>query len=118
MLDRTSFAVAPRAMRRRTAVTPKSAGWTLYDPKPLADRLGLSVEEIDRALEETGFNKAVRIREEIIRWKERLRHEERDLVSDLADLHKRRSVITLRLSRVREQLESVRNILRLPRERP
>lgn len=113
-----NLAVVPKPLPRRTAQSPRSASWTLYDPAPLAERLGLSVDVVDRALEETGFNKAVRIREEVIRWKESLRREERDLLAALRDLNTKRRTAHERLDVVREQLISVRNLLRIPREKP
>lgn len=113
-----NLAVVSTPLPRRAAQSPRSAAWTLYDPAPLAQRLGLPVEVVDLALEETGFNKAVRMREEVIRWKENLRREERGLLAELTDVNKRRHAIGLRLSAVREQLASVRNLLRIPREKP
>lgn len=115
--QRTAFAVVPHPVPRKAAATPESAAWTLYDPRELAQVLGLPVDQVDRALERTGFNKAVRIREEVIRWKERLRHEERDLRERLGALDGERDVIRQRLREVGEQLENTRNILRIPREK-
>jgi hypothetical protein len=112
-----AFAVAPGTPRpRRTAYGPKSAGWTLYRIADLADKLGVDVVSADVALETTGFNKAVRIREELIRWKERLRAEERDIADERDRLLTEAKKLGLRLSVVREELGNVRNILRLPRE--
>lgn len=114
---RRSFAVVPNALPRKTQGGPLSAAWTLYDPRKLAEKLGVSVEAADRALEETGFNKAVRIREEVIRWKERLRHEHTDLMAELDDLNKKRAAVRQRLGEVTEQLENTRNILRISRQK-
>ena len=112
-----AFAVAPGTPApRRTAYSPKSAGWTLYRLADLADKLGTDVTATDEALETTGFNKAVRIREELIRWKERLRKEEQNLAAERDRLRKEHAQVSIRLSTVREQLANVRNVLRLPRE--
>ena len=102
---------------RSNAYTPRSAGWTLYRPEDLAEKLGVGVSAADVALEETGFNKAVRIREELIKWKERLRMEERTLAEGQATLRAQLREIDGRLSICRTQLANVRNILRLPREK-
>lgn len=114
-----AYAVAPgRPKPRSTAYSAKSAGWTLYRADELAQRLGVSEQNADRALEETGFNKAVRIREELIHWKERLRKEEKALADERERCLKDAKKLAERLSTVREQLENVRNVLRLPRETP
>lgn len=113
-----NLAVFPKPLPRSTAYSPRSASWTLYDPRKLAEKLGLPVETIDAALEETGFNKAVRIREEVIRWKENLRSEERALLASVQLLEGERRRMKSRLSAVQEQLASVRNLLRIPRENP
>lgn len=113
-----NLAVFPHPLPRKTAYSPRSAAWTLYDPAELAAKLGLPVEQVDRALEQTGFNKAVRIREELIRWKENLRSEERSLLASLDTLRGEQRRIKARLAPVQEQLASVRNLLRLPREMP
>ncbi len=112
-----AFAVSPAPLKRSTAYTPRSAAWTLYNPKPLADILGLSEPDVDAALEQTGFNKAVRIREEVIRWKERLRAEERELQMQIEALTIERRKLSARHNVVREQLANVRNLLRIPREK-
>lgn len=112
-----AFAVSEKPVARSTAYTPKSAGWTLYRLADVADKLGVDVTAADEALEVTGFNKAVRIREELIRWKERLRAEERGLAAEKDVLRKEHARVCGRLSLVREQLENVRNVLRLPREK-
>ena len=114
-----AFAVEPGTPSpRKTAYTPKSAGWTLYRLGDLAEKLNVDVVSADVALEATGFNKAVRIREELIRWKERLRKEEAELDAERERLRKEHNAISSRLALVREQLANVRNILRLPRENP
>lgn len=113
-----AFAVAPIPMPRKMQGGPLSADWTLYDPKRLAERLGLPVATVDVALEQTGFNKAVRIREEVIRWKERLRHEEAELQARLEAVDAERLAIRQRLSAVHEQLANTRNILRIQRQKP
>lgn len=113
-----NLAVFPKPLPRSTAYSPRSAAWTLYDPAKLAEMLGLPVEFVDQALEKTGFNKAVRIREEVIRWKENLRSEERALLSSIKLIESERRRIRARLSAVQEQLASTRNILRIPREAP
>ena len=113
-----AFAVSETAVKRRNAYSPQCSGWTLYDPSKLAEKLEMPVEVVDQALEETGFNKAVRIREEVIRWKERLRREERELCDQITEVNKTRRSLANRQKQVREQLEGLRNILRLPREKP
>jgi hypothetical protein len=111
-----SFAVASDALPRRTAYSSLSAGWTLYDPAALALHLGISVDAANEALTVCGFNKATRVREELIKWKERLRHEETALAKEAQRLRAQLRSIADRKSRVDEQLQNIRNILRLPRE--
>lgn len=113
-----AFAVSSEAISRSNAYGPRSAGWTLYDPRVLADRLGLPVAVIDRALEETGYHKAVRIREELIRWKERLRAENADITAEFKVLAERKRALQQRNKEVQEQLRNVRNLLRISREAP
>lgn len=116
-MDKTSFAVAPTPLPRKTQGGPLSAAWTLYDPSKLAEKLGLPIDVVDAALEQTGFNKAVRIREEVIRWKERLRREEANLRGRLDEIDAERRQVRSRFMVVSEQLENIRNILRLPRQK-
>lgn len=111
-----AFAVSPTPLPRDAAYSPNSSQWTLYDPKALAEKLGMPVDVVDRALIETGFNKAIRQREELIRWKARLRKEEVALQGELMEINQRKRMIGQRLTAIREQLINVRNILRLPRE--
>lgn len=112
-----AFAVQPGTPSpRRTAYGPRSAGWTLYRIADLADKLGVDMVTLDTALEQTGFNKAVRIREETIRWKERLRKEERALMDEQEQHRAALKATGHRLGTVREQLANVRNLLRIPRE--
>lgn len=114
-----SFAVVKeKPLNRSAAYSPLSAGWSLYDPKDIAAELGLPVEVVHAALEKTGFNKAVRIREELIRWKERLRKEQAEITKEKSTIYRRLSMLTSRENEVRQQLENVRNVLRIPREAP
>lgn len=113
-----AYAVCPKPFGRKTTDSPLSAGWALYDPKPLAEMLDRHPVIVDNLLERTGFNKAVRIREEVIKWKTRLIHENRQLEHILNGLNSERRTTNNRLKAVKEQLEGVRNILRIPRESP
>jgi hypothetical protein len=117
-MSERAFAVVPKPLPRKAQGGPLSADWTLYDPARLAEKLGLSVAQVDAALEQTGFNKAVRIREEVIRWKERLRHEEAGLRDRLEIIDAERTEIKGRLSIVCEHLENTRNCLRISRQKP
>ena len=103
---------------RKDAYSPLSANWTLYKPEKLAEKLNLPVEIVDRSLEETGFNKAVRIREEIIRWKTRLLQEQKELHKQEQEILKQLKKVRLRKREVNEMLTNIRNILRMPREEP
>jgi hypothetical protein len=80
-------------------------------------KLDKPLAEVDLALEETGFNKAVRIREELIRWKTRLLAEQKELHRDEQETRKVLETITNRQYRVAGMLINVRNILRIPREK-
>lgn len=111
-----SFAVAPKSLPRRTAYSSLSAGWTLYEASELATQLGVTVEAAEAALTANGFKKAVQIREELIKWKERLRHEETALSKEASRLRGELRAVADRKSRVDEQLSNIRNLLRLPRE--
>lgn len=111
-----SFAVEPKALPRRTAYSSLSGGWTLYDASVLAEHLGITQEAANEALTVCGFKKAVQIREELIKWKERLRHEETALAKEAQRLRGELRAVADRKSRVDEQLSNIRNLLRLPRE--
>ena len=67
-------------------------------------------------LEETGFNKAVRMREELIRWKTRLIDAARE--NQGAQNKHRAQLRDLKTAdkAIQAQLAGVRNILRIPRE--
>ena len=106
-----------RPRSRKDACTPKSAGWTLYNPEDVAEKLNKPLSEVDRVLEETGFNKAVRIREEVIRWKTGLIIEQKQLASEEDKLRQQLKNIKGRQHRVSEMLCNIRNILRIPREK-
>jgi len=102
---------------RSNAYSPRSAGWTLYKPEVLAEKLMLPVEMVDKALEETGFNKAVRIRELLIRWKTELISEQKELAKTRYELQEKLRRIGQREKEVSEMLVNIRNILRIPREK-
>ena len=106
-----------KVRRRSDSVSPLSASWTLYRPEDVAEKLVVPLSTVDKVLEETGFSKAVRIREEIIRLKTRL-------ISEARELHHRERRLTSarlknrdRLKSVNRQLADLRQILRLPREK-
>lgn len=111
-----AYAVSKKKLNRSAAYSPLSAGWTLYDPGKLAEHLGIDIDVVHVALEKTGFNKAVRIREEVIRYKERLRKEQADLSNRRGVLLQEKAKVDQREREVREALENIRNILRMPRE--
>lgn len=106
-----------KAIPRSNAYSPRSAGWTLYKPEILAEKLKMPLDAVDTALEETGFLKAVKIRELIIKWKTRLLSEQKDLHFERDKLQKELGKIKQREKEVSEMLVEVRNILRIPRER-
>ena len=102
---------------RKDAYTPQSCHWTLYNPEDVANRLNKSIDEVDNVLEQTGFNKAVRIREEIIRWKTKLIEEQKQLAKGELALRKQIQANKSRQYQVEEMLINIRNILRMPREK-
>lgn len=103
---------------RGEAVSPLSQNWTLYKPEKLAEKLNLSVKIVDKALEETGFNKAVRIREQLIKWKCGLLKEQRDLRKGESKLLKLLAAMRLTKHQNELQLMNIRSILRISREKP
>lgn len=122
-----AFAVSEIPLKRAEASQgPLSSQWTLYDSSILLEKLsgilppGCSPlqEDLDRILEETGFNKAVRIRMEVLAWKERLRIEKQNLHAVRLEYLKVLKRINTRLHVVEEQLQNTRNILRIQRESP
>ena len=110
--------MATEIVPRKNAYSPRSAGWTLYRPQDVAEKLGRPLEEVDRVLEETGFNKAVRIRELLIKWKTNLIDEQRMLHKERQALQAQLKKVTQREKEVSEMLINIRNILRIPREKP
>jgi hypothetical protein len=102
---------------RKDAYSPRSGNWTLYNPEDVAQKLTLPVPLVDKVLEETGFNKAVRIREEVIRWKTRLLAEQKELSRQEQELRAQLKKVTLRQKETDEMLINIRNILRMPREK-
>lgn len=117
-LPRLSFAVQldPVPRKRQNMGNPLSPQWTLYNPEALAAKLGLPVDTVNEALRETGFAKAVSVRMEVLRWKERLRHEDQELHREYDRLMEEVKRVKARMSRVKEMLTNCRNILRLPRD--
>ena len=103
---------------RADAYSPRSVGWSLYNPGDVAEKLGLPLEAMDLALEETGFNKAVRIREMIIRWKTELLAEQKKPDAEYQTHRLTMLAIKHRRRQVDEMLTNIRNILRIPREKP
>lgn len=112
-----SFKPLPVLRPAREAASPLSANWTLYKPEVLAEKLGLPLEVVDKALEETGFYKAVRIREEVIRLKTRLLKEQKELTKREQELAKELKQVRRELYYLQRELTHLRNILRLPREK-
>jgi len=108
----------PVLVPRSTAISCRSAQWTLYNPEDVAKRLDKPVATVDLALEETGFNKAVRIREDVIRWKTNLLTEQKQIARDQQELRHKQLALKTRANQVEEMLINVRNILRIPREKP
>lgn len=102
---------------RREATSPRSVGWSLYDPRRLAEDLKVDVELADWALERNGFFKAVRIREELIRWKERLKAERRQLTEEYESTKGKLIDINDRRIHVEDTLAGIRDLLRMPREK-
>lgn len=117
---RRAYAVKPEPAKRSEAYNRgRSAHWKLYRPELVADELKAwhrDPAEIDAALEKTGFKKAVRIREELIRWKTRLLAEERAITAEYEELNAKRVELRRRREIVRYALVNVRNVLRLPRK--
>lgn len=118
---RPAFAVSRGAVARSTAVDPLSSDWSLYDPRRLAkllfgDASDNHVGAVAAALEKCGFNKAVRVREEVIRYKVRLMGEGRDLDRAIAQV----SGVLKKLKAARAanavEMQAARNILRLPQK--
>ena len=101
---------------RKDAAGPESAHWTLYRPKDVADKLNVPLEDVERVLEETGFNKAIRIREELLRLKTRLIKEQRLVSSEEQRLATEIRKVRARKNELSEQLGNIRDILRLPRK--
>lgn len=106
-----------KPISRRNAYTPRSAGWTLYRPQDVATKLNKPLDEVETALEETGFNKAVRIRELLIKWKTELLDEQRELAYEYKQVREQTLRIKRREKEVSEMLTNIRNILRIPREK-
>jgi len=112
-----SFKRLPTLRPASEAASPLSANWTLYKPEVLAEKLGLPLEVVDKALEETGFYKAVRIREEVIRLKTKLLKEQKELTKREQELVKELKQVRRELYYLQRELTHLRNILRLPREK-
>jgi len=112
-----SFKRLPTLRPASEAASPLSANWTLYKPEVLAEKLGLPLEVVDKALEETGFYKAVRIREEVIRLKTNLLKEQKELTKREQELAKELKQVRRELYYLQRELTHLRNILRLPREK-
>jgi len=104
------------SLSRKKSASPLSVGWKLYSPKRLAEALGLPVDKVDKALEETGFNKAVRVREYTIKRKIVLQKAVKEIEA-LINV-KRRETYKLRqqAKALRNEVTGLRNILRIPRE--
>lgn len=101
---------------RKYAMSPGSEHWTLYRPADLSRELGCDIGAVEIALERTGFKKAVRIREELIRLKSRLKNARR-AAFEAAEAH--RSLAKkehVKMVNLDHQLEDIRDVLRLPRK--
>ena len=113
------------ARNRKDAVSPLSVHWTLYKPEKVQEKLNnrsssgdIPFWEINKILEETGFNKAVRIREALIKEKTCLIQIEKGYRQSIQSYYKKIKALKQDHKIVREKLELVRNILRIPRENP
>ena len=109
---------------RKGSVSPLSAHWTLYKPEALTEELNklpfgaIKEELVDKALEKTGFNKAVRIRETIIKQK-------CSFIKQVAEMEKEKREVQSKLNKIKnsirnckEKLALMRDVLRIPREKP
>lgn len=105
---------------------PLSPHWTLYRPREVTEKLlrYLNVrlsnydpyDIVHRALIETGFNKAVRVRKGLTQWKARILKEQKELTHEIQTLDQQRVEKVRRFNALTEQLDEIRNILRIPRE--
>lgn len=111
-----SYAVSEIPLSKRAATSPLSQDWKLYDPKILADELGLPVEQVNAALTKTGYNKAIRQKEELIRWKCRLVNEYKDVSREIRDVYRHLKNLKDRRRNIEDTMENTRNLLRIPRE--
>jgi hypothetical protein len=106
-----------KAQPRRNAYSPNSVNWTLYNPEDVADELELPVHKVDIALEKTGFNKAVRIRESLIKRKTNLLIEQKELHKLEQRTRGELKKIQYKQYIIANTLVEIRNILRIPREK-
>ena len=104
-----------------------SAGWTLYKPQKLFDLLvydsritafDFDIKELDEMLEQTGFNKAVRIREKMIRRKCQLLQEQKEIEALIRKTEKNLKDMKRNRHFIQSMLLEIRNILRISREKP
>jgi hypothetical protein len=130
-----------KARPRRDAYSPTSAAWTLYNPRKFYEALlrlfrdhvghlprevGVDVvnfilehvneDAVRRLLEENGFSKAVRIREELIREKTRLLAERKAVEKRRIRLERRLRATRRTSADLGRRLVLIRNVLRIPRE--
>jgi hypothetical protein len=111
-----------RGRSRKDSCSPLSASWTLYKPEEVQKKINemvfgdMKIEEINKILEETGFNKAVRIREELIKRKVELG---RDSSRIRKKINHHQSILdTLKKNLYMKELViwEIRQALRIPRE--
>ena len=89
----------------------------MYKPEILAERLGVPLDVVDLALEETGYYKAVQIRGDLIKLKTKLKDDSRSCMRQIEFHAKLVRIWKQRKMSTDCQLEDVRDILRRPREK-
>jgi hypothetical protein len=110
-----------KAKSRKNIADARSSSWTLYNPEKLTIELNevyennVDVHTVDQLLLENGFNKAMRIRESVIRSKCELITEVADLDIEIRSLENKLRSLRRERGTKHRMLVMLRNILRISR---
>ena len=110
------YAFAKKPVNRRIAYSTGKAHHRLYRVEDVAEKLGKPVDEVTKALDDTGFLKLLRIRQELLNLKEDLRTKaipELEAMKPESPFEIFRHKLELRAAYW--MIENIRNILRVPR---
>ena len=97
---------------------PLEQGWSLYRPALVAYKLDKDIKETDEILQDTGFYKAVRVREELIRYRIRLQRDIAATNGRLMEIADERRALRTRMHFLMDEANELAKIINIAKDKP